>query len=150
MWRQKTFMKEIIYNKPYEPILDFLNEPETIYYTKSMEQRISLEGFEALCSKLPLTQKEWAGILLLSEKTLQRYAKDGKGFDGIYADRLRQIKRIIDLGIAVFGNGEELYRWLKMKKNVLGKELSFEALQTSEGIRATEFEIGRIAYGVYV
>ena len=150
LWRQKTEMKEINYNKPSEPIVNFLNDSEAIYYTAPMEQRISLQGFEDLCNKLPLTQKEWAGILLLSEKTLQRYAKEGKGFEGIYADRLRQIKRIIDLGITVFGNGEELYRWLKRKKKVMGRELSLDALQTSEGIRATEFEIGRIAYGVYI
>lgn len=106
--------------------------------------------FEKIAAQLPFTQKEWASILHLSEKTLQRYAKDNKNFEGIYVDRILQMKELIELGLKTFTSPEALYRWLKRDKPVLGQLLTFDSLKTSEGIGLVKDEIGRIMYGVYI
>ncbi len=106
--------------------------------------------FEKIAEQLPFTQKEWASILHLSEKTLQRYAKDNKSFEGIYVDRILQMQELIELGLKTFTSPEALYRWLKRDKLALGQLLTFDSLKTSEGIGLVTDEIGRIMYGVYI
>jgi putative toxin-antitoxin system antitoxin component (TIGR02293 family) len=110
----------------------------------------SYRKFEKIANKVPFTQKEWASILHLSEKTLQRYAKDNKNFEGIYVDRILQMQELIKSGLETFTSPEAFYRWLKRDKPVLGELLTFDSLRTSEGIRLITDEVGRIMYGVYI
>jgi uncharacterized protein (DUF2384 family) len=105
--------------------------------------------FAKIAAKIPFTQKEWAGILHLSEKTLQRYAKDNKSFEGIYVDRILQLDQLINLGLESFTDADAFYRWLKREKKVLGQTLNFESLYTTQGIQDITDQIGRIQYGVY-
>jgi putative toxin-antitoxin system antitoxin component (TIGR02293 family) len=105
--------------------------------------------FAKIAARVPFTQKEWASILHLSEKTLQRYSKDNKSFEGIYVDRILHLEQLIDLGLETFTDADALYRWLKKEKKVLGQTLNFESLFSSQGIQDITDQIGRIQYGVY-
>jgi uncharacterized protein (DUF2384 family) len=106
--------------------------------------------FAKVAAKVPFTQKEWAGILHLSEKTLQRYAKDNKSFEGIYVDRILHLEQLINMGLQTFTDADSLYRWLKREKHVLGHTLNFESLFSTQGISDVIDELGRIQYGVYI
>ena len=110
----------------------------------------TFKKFEKIAAKVPFTQKEWAGILHLSERTLQRYAKENKSFEGIYTDRILHIEQLINAGLETFVNADTLYRWLKREKKVLGQTLGFESLTSTRGIQDTLDELGRIQYGVYI
>ena len=105
--------------------------------------------FKKIADKVPFTQSEWASILHLSERTLQRYLKDNKSFEGIYVDRILQIEKLIDLGLDTFESADAFYRWLKKSKNVLGACISFESLYHSQGIQEVFNQLQRIQYGVY-
>jgi putative toxin-antitoxin system antitoxin component (TIGR02293 family) len=105
--------------------------------------------FEKIVSLIPFTQKEWANILNLSERTLQRYSNDNTSFEGIYVDRILHIEELIRLGLETFTNADAFYRWLKREKHVLGKTLNFESLSSTRGIQDIIDQIGRIQYGVY-
>ena len=106
--------------------------------------------FEAIASKIPFTQKEWAGILHLSERTLQRYAKDNSHFEGIYVDRILQLEQLIHMGLETFRNADAFCRWLKREKSVMGHVLNFESLYSAQGIQDIIDELGRIQHGVYI
>jgi putative toxin-antitoxin system antitoxin component (TIGR02293 family) len=110
----------------------------------------SYSKFAKVAAKIPFTQKEWANILHLSEKTLQRYAKDDKSFEGIYVERILQIDELINMGLETFVDADALYSWLKREKKVLGQVLNFESLYSTQGINEVVDEIGRIQYGVYI
>jgi uncharacterized protein (DUF2384 family) len=106
--------------------------------------------FQQISGKIPFTQKEWANILHLSERTLQRYAKDNSSFEGLYVDRILHIQQLIEMGLKTFVSAADLYKWLKKEKPVLGHLLSFESLYSSQGIQDIIDEIGRIQYSVYI
>ncbi len=106
--------------------------------------------FEKIAALVPFTQKEWSNILHLSERTLQRYAKENKSFEGIYVDRILQIEQLIEMGLETFVNTDAFYRWLKREKKVLGHTLNFESLYSTQGIQDVIDEIGRIQHGVYI
>lgn len=105
--------------------------------------------FEKIMTLVPFTQKEWANILHLSERTLQRYSKDNSSFEGIYIDRILQIEQMIQMGLETFVNAEAFYNWLHKEKKVLGHVLNFESLYSSQGIQDVIDQLGRIQYGVY-
>ncbi len=109
----------------------------------------SYKKFQTVASKIPFTLNEWANILHLSERTLQRYAKDNKNFEGIYVDRILQIEKMVKLGLEVFSNAQALYQWLKKPKHILGEHIDFEALYHTEGINVINDQLGRIQQGVY-
>jgi len=110
----------------------------------------SYKKFQKVGEKAPFTLAEWANILHLSERTLQRYAKDNKNFEGIYVDRILQIEKLIDVGLEVFTDADALYTWLKKPKAVLGERITFESLYHSDGIYQILEQLGRIKHGVYV
>lgn len=105
--------------------------------------------FARLAAKMPFTQKEWAAILHLSEKTLQRYAKDNRPFEGIYVDRILQLEQLVELGLDTFSDAASFYQWLKKEKKVLGQVLTFESLYSTQGIIDLGDQLGRIQQGVY-
>ncbi len=160
MFKDKSRMfggqkSEMAKTKKYTPNekLSKVEEPIAIPYTPAKRLPavvdFSSNHFAKVASKVPFTQKEWAGILHLSEKTLQRYAKYNKSFEGIYVDRILQVEQLIDIGLETFIDSDALYRWLKREKHVLGETLNFESLYTTQGIRDVTDQIGRIQQGVY-
>ncbi|GAC1440835.1 MAG: hypothetical protein NVSMB63_07800 [Sediminibacterium sp.] len=110
----------------------------------------TFKKFQKIAARVPFTQSEWAHILHLSERTLQRYAKGNISFEGIYTDRILHIQNLIEMGLETFTSADALYRWLKREKHVLGQPLNFESLYSSRGIQEVIDEIGRIQYGVYI
>lgn len=132
---------------------NILNEPMPVYRSIKIIPAVldfPYRKFEKIANQIAFTQKEWAGILHLSEKTLQRYSKDNKSFEGIYVDRILQMQELIKMGLETFTSSEALYRWLKRDKPVLGELLTFDSLKTTAGIELVKDEIGRIMHGVYI
>lgn len=105
--------------------------------------------FEKIAALVPFTQKDWAGILHLSERTLQRYARDNSSFEGIYVDRILQMEHLIELGLETFTDASAFYTWLRKEKKVMGHTLTFESLFSTQGIQDLIDQLGRIQYGVY-
>jgi uncharacterized protein (DUF2384 family) len=105
--------------------------------------------FERIAYQVPFTQKDWSNILHLSERTLQRYAKDNGNFEGIYTDRILHIDELIKKGLETFTDVDAFYRWLKKEKHVLGETLNFESLYSTRGIQSLIDQLERIQWGVY-
>jgi uncharacterized protein (DUF2384 family) len=127
-------------------------EPEALYRSVQRLPAVAdfpYKKFEKIAAKVPFTQKEWASILHLSERTLQRYSKENKSFEGIYTDRILQIEQLIKTGLETFINADALYQWLKKDKNVLGHQLNFASLNNAQGIQDLIDQLYRIQYGVY-
>lgn len=104
--------------------------------------------FDKIASKIGFTQKEWAQMLHLSERTLQRYAKEARSFEGIYVDRILHIDELLVEGLKIFQSPEMLLKWLKSSKQIMGQNFGFEALFYRQGIDALIHQIGRIRYGI--
>jgi putative toxin-antitoxin system antitoxin component (TIGR02293 family) len=127
-------------------------EPEAVY-NKSVKKIPSVQNFtyaefKKIADKTPFTQAEWASILHVSERTLQRYAKNNGNFAPINAERALQLAHVINEGKKTFGNIEMFYHWLKQKPLMLEGPLSFESLTTTHGIQLVLTQLGRIQHGI--
>jgi putative toxin-antitoxin system antitoxin component (TIGR02293 family) len=135
------------------PASFLLNEPAMYYQTiKKLPQHTTYayKKFDMLANKMPLTLKEWATIVHLSDRTLQRYAKENKAFEGIYADRLLQIEKVMNEAARVFKKPINFYEWLHENHTVFNHTLSIASLQTQDGIQMLLDELGRMQQGVYI
>ena len=143
-------MKSLIYNKPTPTNLIIASEPEVLYSTGSKLIEFTISKFELLSKKLLFSQSEWADILHISDRTLQRYIKDQKPFEGLHAEHLQQLDNMADLALSIFEKPEKVKSWLISSKQVLQHTLNFSALKSFWGVKLISNELGRIAYGVYI
>ncbi len=139
---------------PKQEIIPPKIEEEQVPYMPARKQPISVADFtyrkfKKIADLVPFTQAEWANILHLSERTLQRYAKNNSSFEGIYTDRILDMQELIETGLDTFTDSGALYRWLKKDKQVMGQALNFESLYSSRGILELTDQLSRIQYGVY-
>lgn len=144
-------MKQIQYQQPDEMTpMRIAAEPEVMYMARPKISEFSVSKFQDLCTKLLFTQQEWADILHISDRTLQRYLKDKKPFEGLYAEHLYQLENMADLGLHVFGTPKTLEQWLRTSRMVLGEVQDFSTLQSFWGVKQIANELGRIEHGVYI
>lgn len=129
-----------------------VSEPSPVY--RSVKALPLLKDFtyselKKIADKAPFTQAEWAAMLHVSERTLQRYAKDNSTFAPINAERALQIDKVLKEGKNTFGKVENFYNWLKRDPYMLGGNLSSESLNSANGIERVLTQLHRIQHGLF-
>jgi putative toxin-antitoxin system antitoxin component (TIGR02293 family) len=105
--------------------------------------------FKKIADKVPFTQAEWAAILHVSERTLQRYAKNNGVFAPINAERAMQVAQVLSRAKEVFGDMAKFYHWIKRNPYMLEGNLSMQSLSTHDGINKILTQLGRIEHGLF-
>lgn len=150
--RQKTGMAKMQRYSQGKTKLTKVEEPVSAYLPVKKPVTVAdytYKKLKKLADLVPFTQSEWANMLHLSERTLQRYAKNNSSFEGIYTDRILLLQEMINLGLETFTSADALYSWLKKDKQVLGQTINFESLYSDRGIQEVIDQLSRIQYGVY-
>src|SRR5438045_5603776 len=129
--KKKTEIKKAAAYKPKDAA-SRVEEPMHVY-NRTVRAIPSLKDFtynefKKIADKTPFTQAEWASMLHVSERTLQRYAKNNGSFAPINAERALQIANVINEGKKTFGKTEMFYNWIKRNPFMLEGNLSFESL----------------------
>jgi putative toxin-antitoxin system antitoxin component (TIGR02293 family) len=146
-------MKKKEKNIPYKAagLVSKVQEPSPVYRSvKALPQvkDFTYSEFKKIAYKIPFTQSEWAAILHISERTLQRYAKNNGVFAPINAERAQQIAHVVAEGKRTFGKPEMFYQWIKSNPFMLEGSLSFESLTTAYGIQMILTQLARIQHGI--
>ena len=132
--------------------LSKVNESALIY-TKVVKNAslkdFTYEDFKKVADKIPFTQAEWSEILHISERTLQRYAKDNHLFAPINAERVLLINKVLAEAKITFGKTEKFYEWIKRNPYMMEGNLSVQSLSTYEGIQNVLTQLGRIQQGIF-
>ena len=100
-----------------------VNEPSPAYRSVKalpLIKDFTYSEFKKIADKTPFTQTEWAAMLHVSERTLQRYAKNNGSFAPINAERALQIEKVLKEGKITFGKVENFYNWIKHNPYMLG------------------------------
>jgi len=128
-----------------------VNEPAALYaapHFMPLVKDFDYKEFKKIADKIPFSQKEWSDILHISERTLQRYAKDNGIFSFSVVDRILQIDKVAKRGAEVFGNRDKFIKWLIDDPYMLEGRLSIHSLATIEGINNVLTQLGRIEHGI--
>ena len=127
-------------------------EPEAVYRSVRIIPQVkdfTYNEFKKIADKSPFTQAEWAVILHVSERTLQRYAKNNGVFAPINAERAVQVAHVLSRAKEVFGDIDKFYHWIKRNPHMLEGELSMQSLSTHDGINKVLTQLGRIEHGLF-
>lgn len=129
-----------------------LREPFTVYGNAKSDNQLkdfTYNHFKKVAEKVPFTQAEWANILHVSERTLQRYSKDNHSFAPINAERIVLIEKVLQQAKLTFGSTDKFYDWIKREPYMMEGNLSVQSLSTFEGIQNVLTQLGRIQHGIF-
>jgi putative toxin-antitoxin system antitoxin component (TIGR02293 family) len=149
-------MKKVKKNIPKKYAEDepksMVNEPNVFYGSlkkTTAPKEFSYEDFKKIADKVPFTLAEWATILHVSERTLQRYAKNNSNFAPINAERIFLIEKVLEEAKITFGKTEKFYEWISRNPYSLEGNISINNLSTYEGIQNVLTQLGRIQHGIF-
>ena len=149
--------KKINQNRPYkldtanklpsveEPMADYIKS----FGTPSSIHQFTFQAFKNFADNTPFSMAEWSEMLHVSERTLQRYAKNNSSFAPINAERALQIFNLIKKGKEVLGSIDTFYNWLNRNPHMLEGNLSLQSLNTSDGINNVLTQLNRIEQGLF-
>ncbi|MEX0771857.1 MAG: antitoxin Xre/MbcA/ParS toxin-binding domain-containing protein [Balneolales bacterium] len=137
----------------YQP--DQLLRPKDFFTDKLLITHMIRTGvpyslFREVQKLAPFSDHNWADILEISTKSLQRYEKEERRFKRIHSEKIIQIAEICILGLDVFGNSEKLRLWLDTPSYALGNIRPSEFLKDSYGVELLSGELNRIDHGIFV
>jgi putative toxin-antitoxin system antitoxin component (TIGR02293 family) len=117
--------------------------------TTSALKEFTYNDFKKVADKIPFSLAEWATILHVSERTLQRYAKKNSSFAPINSERIALIEKVLQQAKLTFGKTEKFYEWIRRNPYMLEGNLSIHSLSTFEGIQNVLTQLGRIQHGIF-
>lgn len=107
--------------------------------------------FEKIKPITPFSEMDWAAILDLSTKSLQRYkSEDGFFFKPAHTEKILEMAELTTVGLEVFGSMEVFKNWLNTSCFALGKLKPMELLLDSFGSNLILDELIRIDHGIFV
>jgi putative toxin-antitoxin system antitoxin component (TIGR02293 family) len=135
--------------KVSESIPDILHEEAGIYEVMTVLRRgITFGDFLNIVKESLLNMQEWAQILHLDARTLQRYRVGNLTFAPLQSEKILEIKILNKLGAEIFGDLHRFDIWLNSKNIALGGARPKDLLDNAFGIALIKDELIRIQYGV--
>ena len=145
---KKIVPKKLDKNEPQ----NIMREPYAAYGNVNTDVQLkdfTYNNFKKVADKVPFTQAEWANILHVSERTLQRYSKDNHSFAPINAERIVLIEKVLQQAKITFGDTDKFYDWIKREPLMMEGNLSVQSLSTFDGIQNVLTQLGRIQHGIF-
>lgn len=136
--------------------MNIIKEAEVTYVTEETAHKlleiarrgILYEDFEELYASAPFSLAQWARILSVSERTLQRYQKSGHCFSTPESEKILKVAHVMYRGREVFGSDAVFHRWLALSSVTLGGQAPETLFDSMIGLDMVLDELGRIEHGV--
>ncbi|RYE57718.1 MAG: DUF2384 domain-containing protein [Sphingobacteriales bacterium] len=109
---------------------------------------VSKKAIVNLAKEISLTIQEVAGIMHISERTLQRYTP-ATLIKTEYTEKAIELAQLYERGTEVFGTIDNFNNWMKTPNYSLNGEVPLNLLDTSIGFDLIIQTLGRIEYGVF-
>jgi putative toxin-antitoxin system antitoxin component (TIGR02293 family) len=137
---------------------NILDEPALTYHTvadqdlynliNTLREGIKFTSFLILLNQLPFNLSQWSGFLCLSDRTMQRYQKEGKKFDQSSSEKILEILLLYRYGVQVFMDKEKFNTWLVTHNVALAGKKPITFLDNTFGINLIKDELFRIEQGL--
>lgn len=132
-----------------EPKISIVMEPtNAAYLIQHVRKGIPYTDFEKMVAFSSFSMSEWAVILHLTERSLQRYKQQNEVFDPLQSEKIMQIIILFKKGLEVFGSKTKFDTWLTTQNVSLGSIKPKEILDSAFGIEWILVELGRIEHGI--
>jgi putative toxin-antitoxin system antitoxin component (TIGR02293 family) len=113
-----------------------------------IKEGIPYSLFNLIQHYTPFSENDWANLLDISTKSLQRYKQSSKHFKPIHSEKIIEMAEVTNVGLDVFGDMEKFKLWLDTPNFALGSLKPLELLSDSYGKEMVISELTRINYGI--
>lgn len=131
-----------------EPVADYAATGSRLDLVTLSRKGVQKQALLNLANTLNLTIKELAGLLPVTERTLQRRGANSLLSSSV-SEQIILIAEITETGSKVFGGIAPFRAWLKEKNTALGGNKPLDLLDTAIGVQLVSDELGKLEYGVY-
>lgn len=114
-----------------------------------IREGIPYSFFHLIQDYTPFTEADWAKILDISTKSLQRYKQSARSFKPIQSEKIIEMAEVTHVGLDVFGNMEKFKLWLHTPNFSLGGEKPITLLHDSYGKELVITELISINHGIF-
>jgi len=131
-----------------KPVL-LVDEPLTEYQV--IEQSaigISINHLNRVSEKYHISIQEWAGIMGISTKSIQRYQQQENILSPTQTEFVLKIEQLFKAGKEVFGSTDSFRQWMQKPAYGLDNKVPASILNTISGINLVINQVMRIAHGV--
>ncbi len=133
--------------KPKFTFNHFIQDKMLLMHT--INEGVSYSFFETIQSLVPITENDWAQLLNLSTKSLQRYKAANKKFAPLQSEKIIEMGEVTTLGLEVFANIVSFKAWLYTPCFALGNETPASLLTNKVGIELVVKELNHINHGIF-
>src|ERR1700761_8655406 len=113
-----------------------------------IREGISYSLFDLIQYTTPFSESDWADILDISTKSLQRYKQTSKQFKSIQSEKIIEMAEVTNMGLDVFGDMDKFKLWLDTPNFALGSLKPIELLKDSYGKEMVIGELYKINHGI--
>ncbi len=122
-----------------------------LFFRRKIKDGVSFDFYNKLSTQLEFSEENWADILSLSTKSLQRYSKEKEfKFKPIHSEKLLEIAEVVDLGKSILGSLAYFNIWMNTPNIALGNLKPKELITDSYGKQMLIDELNRIEHGIFV
>jgi putative toxin-antitoxin system antitoxin component (TIGR02293 family) len=125
---------------------DFLSNKMLLI--QAIRKGIPQSFFELIQQFTPFTENDWANLLDVSSKSLQRYKNSDHLYKPIHSEKIIEMAEVTQLGVDVFGEMPKFKLWLDTPCYALGNHKPMDLLRDSYGKEMVMAELTRINYGI--
>jgi putative toxin-antitoxin system antitoxin component (TIGR02293 family) len=116
-----------------------------------IEQGVPYFLFNSIQARSPFTNNDWAVLLGISPKTLQRYRYNAsRYFKPIQSEKIIEMAEVIETGLDVFGDMNKFKQWLDTPDYGLGNNKPIDLLSNSYGQRMVIEVLRRAEHGIFI
>jgi putative toxin-antitoxin system antitoxin component (TIGR02293 family) len=131
--------------KVEEPMVAYANPLNII---DTARKGIKISNALDLVNKLGLSQLEFANILHVSLRTVQRF-ESSKLLDSDGSSKIIQLQNINTKGVNVFGSQSSFNQWIRTPLLSLNNKTPLQYFDTPFGFQLIEQLLGRIEHGIF-
>jgi len=148
--KEDDFLAFIISNSPLPGGRCMLSSVPELAWVDRIRGGLPGETVAALSRKMGVSQKNLAGWLHVTPRSLQRYTLSAANLSPEISDRVAQLIRVYCRCDEVFKDEGKVSRWLKTPNYALGNVPPMSLFDTTPGIEMVLDELGRIEHGVFI
>lgn len=135
-------------NRKHLTYRDFL--ADRMLLVQAIRSGIPYRLFVLIKEESPFNEEEWADLLSISLKSLQRYKASGNYlFKPTHSEKIFEIAEVTELGKAVFDNNEKFMLWLSTPSFALGNHKPLDLIRDSYGKEMVIGELHRIDQAIF-
>lgn len=156
--KDKALNKEMKSFLAEEPSVAYATKPKTFdelledkfLLIQTIAAGIPYSFFEKIQRRSPFTVSEWAELLGVSYKSMQRYQATNSKFKPVHSEKILEYSEVFEIGMKFFQDKDQFKNWLQRETIAFGGMRPIDVMQSSYGKELVVERLGNYEHGIFI